>query len=295
MARVSKYIQWCLNKRQAVSVVAFVLLNLLGINHQAMANAANPKETTGDNHSTIDANRNGAGSVSIKDNNKNSLAFFPMQIDYSQKDDKGGVVVNVVNASTNTYLLQGAVSAFDPVTGRSVVKGNKDIEPALPPFVVLPPLKRLNGEDRAAIRVRQIGGDLPQDRESAAVISVLAIPGSGIPEQDKKKDGGSQVQIALRMNMRLFWRPEGIPAPKMSDVASALTFSAEGNALKVVNPTPYYVHFSSLNVGGISAPDTALASWIPPRASQSFPLNHLAHGTVVWTLLGDTHERHTKL
>ncbi|CAM4363984.1 MULTISPECIES: fimbrial biogenesis chaperone [Lelliottia] len=244
--------------------------------------------------------REGSGGIN-KDSqgvSKSGLTFYPMLMSYSQKDSKGGVVVNVVNPSASSYLLQGNINAFDPATGRaSTASGAGNI----PPFVVLPPLSRLEASGRTALRVRQVGSGLPSDRESAAVVSVLAVPPQNAAdegeksEQAGKKGGGSRIQLALRMNMLLFWRPETVPEPVPGQVAKALTFRARGNNLEVNNPTPYFVHFAALSVGGERIPESARAAWVSPLSSHTFSLTRTVSGPLVWTLTGEKDEHQTGL
>lgn len=219
---------------------------------------------------------------------KKGLIFFPMKINYSQQDDKGGVVVNVVNTAQSIYLLQGTVSAFDADTGRAVTEAGVHTTP--PPFVILPPLRRLGASDRTALRVRQAGGELPRDRESAAIVSVKAIPADSRGPEAK----GSAVRIALRMNMRLFWRPAGVPAPDMKKVASSLAFTRRGSELDVKNPTPWFVHFTALDAGGKKVQDTSLNAWVPPMGNQTFKFDQPVSGTLTWTLSGDENAHQTK-
>ncbi|MDU3300097.1 MAG: molecular chaperone [Enterobacter ludwigii] len=229
-----------------------------------------------------------------KKNLSSGLTFYPMLINYSQKNSKGGVLVNVVNPSSTAYLLQGTVSPFDPMTGRA---GAEVKARYAPPFVILPPLARIEAKGSAALRVRQIGSGLPLDRESAAVVSVLAVPPEGTVKDAKegKENGITQVQIAVRMNMLLFWRPEGVADPAPGQVAKALTFRAKEDRLEVRNPTPYFVHFSSLRVGGVSIPESARSAWIPPMSTHTFPVTRAVTTPLVWTLSGEKDEHRTEL
>ena len=240
---------------------------------------------------------------------KKGLVYYPMTLRYGQKEDKGGILVNVVNRGSDTFLLQGTVRAFDPATGRADEEAK-----SLPPFVILPPLERLEGEGRAALRVRQVGGSLPADRESAAIVSVQSIPAISSEVDDKEKNtsedsnkngrdnsnkaqsagkGHQQLVLSLRMNLRLFWRPDGVPAPDMKTLWSQLKFQGKGSQLSVSNPTPYYLHFTKLKVAGSDA--GALDAWLPPKGSQQYSFSQAVKGAVVWKLNGDENEHSTTL
>lgn len=220
---------------------------------------------------------------------KKGLTFFPMQIEYSAQENTGGVVVNVVNPTPATYLLQGTVRAFVPDTGRAAENSKE----ASPPFVILPPLRRLDGEGRVALRIRQVGGALPTDRETAVIVSVRAIPSQEKKEGDSSSGADSRVLIALRMNMRLFWRPVGLASPDAKKIASSLTFTRKGNTLEVSNPTPWFVHFSTLRAGGMELPEAARGAWISPMSSHTFLFDKPVTGPLTWTLSGDKNEHQT--
>ncbi|PWI77119.1 molecular chaperone [Enterobacter sp. CGMCC 5087] len=216
------------------------------------------------------------------------ITIFPMLIHYDAEKAKSGTIVTVMNSTDKNYLLQSTVSAFDPSTGRIDATAG-----SVPPFVVLPPLGRINAGERTALRVRQVGGSLPVDRESASIISVTGIPPSDsaarTPGQAKVK-AGTQVQIAVRMNMRLFYRPAGLAAPDIPKIASTLTFRAQKESLIVSNPTPYFVHFSSLTAGGMPAEEGALEAWIAPKSEQHFRFKARPAGAVLWKMNGDKNE-----
>ncbi|PIJ50594.1 hypothetical protein BV501_08130 [Erwinia sp. OAMSP11] len=215
------------------------------------------------------------------------IRYFPVLIHYDAAKEKAGSVVNAVNNTDKNYLLQATVSAFDPASGRTdAAAGGR------PPFVVVPPLTRLDAGERIALRVRQAGGTLPSDRESACIISVTGIPPLSQPAPDARlpQAGRSQVQIALRMNIRLFYRPPGLPAPDSAAVAASLKFQTQSHELTVVNPTPYFVHFSSLSVGGAQAVSGALDAWVAPKSNQRFRFSAPLSGAVLWKMNGEKNE-----
>lgn len=246
-------------------------------------------ETQTVNKPSVKADTNNAAQT--PDMDKKGLIFFPMEIHYSQQENTGGVVVNVVNPGPSTYLLQGTVSAFDPDTGRSAENSATPV----PPFVILPPLHRLDGEGRSALRIRQVGGQLPADRETAIIVSVRAIPASEMSNDKEAQTAGSRVLIALRMNMRLFWRPSGVPAADKKKIAASLTFVRQGQELVVTNPTPWFVQFGALSAAGVAVPEVSRRAWVSPKSSHTFRFNRPVAGPLTWTLSGDKNEHQTSL
>ncbi|EFH7449741.1 fimbria/pilus periplasmic chaperone, partial [Escherichia coli] len=86
---------------------------------------------------------------------------------------------------------------------------------------------------------------LPKDRESVFWFNVLEVP----PKPDAEKMANqSMLQLAFRTRIKLFYRPEGltgIPSDAPAALKWSWTTSGGKAALRVVNPTPFYVSFSS--------------------------------------------------
>lgn len=232
------------------------------------------------------------------------LRFYPMQLNYSAVDNRGGMAMNVANNTDQNYLLKGSLAAMDSDTGRF----GPDDAP-LPPFVILPPLARLEAGGQYSFRVRQVGDGLPKDRESACIVSVTAIPAASEPVVPLRRAtddaggasatadkgvsaggtvrGGPQLQIALRMNMRLFYRPDGIPERDNAIIATQLRFRAQGDALLVENPTPYFVQLSDVSLNGKKVKPEAMQGYVRPKDSRRFSPGVPVRGAVEWHFGGD--------
>ncbi|WP_391528631.1 molecular chaperone [Photorhabdus akhurstii] len=239
------------------------------------------------------------------------LSFSPMQLSYVAKDSPGGVALSMTNHTGQNYLVQGFVSPMDPDTGRFDTQAGQ-----VPPFIVLPPLKRIESGEKFSFRIRQLGGQLPPDRESAFIVSLRAIPGVAVPDTEEapalghRTDKASQVQVALQMNIRLFYRPQGVPARDNATVAKQVKFSLLGTRLRVENPTPYFLTFSVLKVGTQQADDHIRQAMVPPKGIQSYSFQSYSfqtrsfqthsftagvQGPLVWRFPGDSQDRHVPL
>ncbi|MFZ4170072.1 molecular chaperone [Enterobacter ludwigii] len=141
------------------------------------------------------------------------------------------VSVTLHNSGNEVYLVQTQVTDWET---------NKPS----PLFTVQPPLFRVEGMSNGTMRVARTGGDLPQDRESVFHFRVNAIPSGKAPVQ-----GGASLSIALGMGIKLFYRPDGL-AMTPGQAYDKLTFSRQGGEVTVKNPTPYYLTFASLSLGG---------------------------------------------
>lgn len=131
--------------------------------------------------------------------------------------------------------------------------GNADSTPdkVEVPFVVTPPVFRMDPGAGQTLRLSYTGEALPQDRESLFWLNVLEVP----PVQNGGEVEGEalamQLQFAYRTRLKTFFRPKGL-VPEAHEAAAALRWSllpAHGgrNArLQVYNPTPYYVSLSKV-------------------------------------------------
>ncbi|WP_410529537.1 molecular chaperone [Serratia sp. AXJ-M] len=178
--------------------------------------------------------------------------------------------LSVNNPDKHPYLIQ-AWSDADGATGEK--KGGDK-----PPFVVTPPLFRLDPGSENMVRIIRTGGVLPEDRESVYWMNVKSIPASA-------KSDRNVLQISVKTRIKLFYRPAGIKAPTDEDYRQ-LTFRRAGNQLQVTNPTPYYITFYSLRMG--SVPVTTTNVMVPPRGTATYPLPAAARaGQVSWQAIND--------
>lgn len=143
------------------------------------------------------------------------------------------------------------------------------------PFVLMPPVFRIDPGRGQTVRIVYTGDALPQDRESVFWLNVLDVP-PGVDETQST----TVLQLAFRSRIKLFFRPVGLNANGAIAAARQLTWSlapapdGKGHALRATNPTPYNVVVLSARVvhGGrtFSLSDGAM---IAPQASHVFPLD----------------------
>lgn len=114
------------------------------------------------------------------------------------------------------------------------------------PFLVTPPLSRLDPGMENILRILRVPASLPSDRESVFWLNVKEIP---------EKSGEENVlQIAVRTRIKMFYRPTGLPGKALESreqLQWAVSAGDKGAAvLKVGNPTPYHITLTSLNING---------------------------------------------
>ena len=114
------------------------------------------------------------------------------------------------------------------------------------PFVITPPLQRLDPGKENILRILRVAGALPTDRESLFWLNVKEIP-----EKAKEEN---VLQIAVRTRIKLFYRPASLPGQAV-DARQQLQWAVMagekgGAAIKVANPTPYHITLASMKVNG---------------------------------------------
>ena len=112
-------------------------------------------------------------------------------------------------------------------------------------FVVTPPLYMSSPGDTNSLRLVYVGPARPQDKET-----LYYFVEKSIPSVDKEKlKGQNTVLIATATRLKLFYRPANL-TPSVDKAPDTLTFSRDGNKLKIHNPSPYYLTLTGLKSAG---------------------------------------------
>lgn len=183
--------------------------------------------------------------------------------------------ISVKNPDKTPYLIQSWVDS-DGADGKQ--KGG-----AKPPFVVTPPLFRLDAGNENQIRIIRAGGALPEDRESVFWLNVKSIPAT---PSSASATNANLLQISVKSRIKLFYRPDSLKNKHEDELYPQVTFQRQGNSLQVTNASPYYLTFYSLKVGAASVDTSNIM--LPPKGSAHYTLP--AGGTggqVSWQLIND--------
>jgi chaperone protein EcpD len=144
------------------------------------------------------------------------------------------------------------------------------------PFAMTPPLFRMDPAKGQTLRLFQIPGPVPTDREALYWLNVRDMP----PKSANKDDG--MLSIAFRSRLKLFHRPAKL-SMQAKDAPMALRWHPHGDRVRVDNPTPYFVTITAIEPQGrapqalngvMVAPfsnlDVALEAGTALRAGQDF-------------------------
>ncbi|MEI2265568.1 fimbrial biogenesis chaperone [Erwinia sp. CGal63] len=145
------------------------------------------------------------------------------------------------------------------------------------PFVLTPPINRVEPEKGQTLRISYNGQPLPADRESVYWLNVLEIPAKNPLLKDE-----NYLQMAFRSRIKLFFRPVVLKG-KANEAAKALVWHTQGQQLTAKNPTPYYISLVGIAVNGKQVE----ADMIAPFAKASFTLAGKAGEKITVTYVND--------
>ncbi|QNK01473.1 fimbrial biogenesis chaperone [Dyella telluris] len=158
--------------------------------------------------------------------------------------DQREVSLSMVNDGKETRLIQAWVDEGDASTRPDTSKA---------PFLITPPMARVDPGKGQTLRIMFTGAELPQDRETVFWLNVLEIP----PKPKAGSDHAENyMQLAVRSRMKLFYRPKGLQGSPDSAADQAswhILQDAKGYLVECTNNTPFNVSFSDVTFKG-SAP-----------------------------------------
>lgn len=182
--------------------------------------------------------------------------------------------LSISNPDKGPYLVQSWVEATNNGPNKA-------------PFIVTPPLFRLDGGQQNLLRVVHSGANLPSDKESLYWMNIKSIPSVSSTQQNT-------LQIAVRVRIKLIYRPQGLKGVP-EEHTEKLSWHRESSRVQVTNPTPFYMNFQEVKVDGIEIKDV---TYVAPMSTASFDLPLGATGgKVSWKIISDyggMGESHTK-
>jgi fimbrial chaperone protein len=107
------------------------------------------------------------------------------------------------------------------------------------PFIVTPPVFRIEPKAGQTVRIVFTGKQLPQDRESVFYLNTLQIPSISNAYADQ-----NQMLVVLRNRVKIFYRPAGIEgSPQKAVEKLAFHVESKGGALQLAanNDSNYYI------------------------------------------------------
>lgn len=178
--------------------------------------------------------------------------------------EKNNASIGLNNPDNINYLIQSWVDNIDNSNTKA-------------PFIITPPLFRLDAKQNNMLRVVRTTGNMPQDRESLYWMNIKAIPSSS------PKATSNALQIAVKTRIKLIYRPAGIKIHP-DEVGNTLSWHRQGNILIVNNPTPFYMNFQKIVING--KPLTNV-TWAAPKSESRLTLPDATGSSVSWSVISD--------
>lgn len=141
------------------------------------------------------------------------------------------VGIELTNVEDTPALLQAWIAPANENSATSV------------PFVLMPPIFRMEGNTRQTLRLIHTHEPLATDRETLFYFNLLDIP----PTPKVDGDAQNYLQFSLLSKLKLFYRPKNLK-PSIEKAPSMLQVSRHHNQLVIKNPTPYYMTLLSLSL-----------------------------------------------
>lgn len=145
------------------------------------------------------------------------------------------VTVRLDNRGDQPSLVQAWIDNGNP---------NEAVDKINVPFVLLPPVFRMEANKGQTLRIVFTGSNIPTDKESIFWLNVL-----DIPPRNKNLANQNQLQMAIRSRIKLFYRPAQFNEEQANKAASGLVWhhGSKANRLSATNNSSFYVNVSQIN------------------------------------------------
>ncbi|WP_272668207.1 fimbrial biogenesis chaperone [Providencia sp. PROV117] len=184
----------------------------------------------------------GNNPVSLAKSDVGGISLGGTRIIFDGSKDTASINVNN-SSSLDVWLMRFWISPYSD-------KQNEQTQKVNIPFVITPPLYRLDPQSSVQLRINRLTNDLPVDRESVFYLNNLAIPPKK-GEKNYQKSVQNGLQFAVNTRIKLFYRPSGIDDSAALKVApEKLTVTSLNNYIVVKNPTPWFITMSQLSING---------------------------------------------
>ncbi len=191
-------------------------------------------------------------------------------------DSPNGTSLTLSNPeNSGVFLVQSYITPYTDASNKTT--GDTAI-----PFIVTPPLFRIEPGQQNAVRIMYTGKDLPQDKESVFYYHAKAIP-------QLKKDSGNILALTIDSALKLFYRPQALTGRAATEAYKKVIFRRQGESLVASNPTPYHISLYEI-MAGEGKIDIKTQPLLMPHGTASWPLPPKAGNNIKWKTIGDLGE-----
>lgn len=192
---------------------------------------------------------------------------------YEQREKE--VTVQINNQGSSPLLLQSWIDDGDPKASPD----NLNV-----PFVLTPPINRVDAGKSQTVRIRYSGQPLPNDRESMFWFNALEIPAKANASDE---DSRNFLQMAFRTRIKLFFRPTGLKGTP-EEAAKALSWVADGNGITAINKTPWNISLVDMEVMVNGKKTKVDGDTVSPFGKRTFVVKNGPSGKeIAWRYVND--------
>ncbi|ABI39308.1 pili assembly chaperone [Shewanella sp. MR-4] len=146
------------------------------------------------------------------------------------RSDKEEVSLKLTNKGSEPFLVQSWID-----------NGELNLDPSniKVPFVISPPINKINAGEGQHLRIFYTGETLPDNKESIFWLNVLSVP-------PKNNSNANKLQLAFKTKIKLFFRPTSLDGSTSSAVEK-IKLSKLENGMEINNPTPFFITILSIS------------------------------------------------
>ena len=160
-----------------------------------------------------------------------SIVINTTRVIYPQ--DEKEVTVKINNLGKSPVLIQNWIDNGDV---------NADPDSIQVPFILTPPMNRVDPGKGQTLRISYTGTSLPSDRETLFWLNVLEAPPVVVDSVNPNR-----MQVAFRTRIKFFYRPTGLKTDLQTS-AQSLKWVIDKGSLQVRNDSPYFVSLLGVRV-----------------------------------------------
>lgn len=194
---------------------------------------------------------------------------------------QAGIVINGTRVIYSATRKEAAISiSNEKNSGIYLVQSwvGSDKEGKKTPFIVTPPLFRINPGEENILRIINTSNTLPEDRESVFWLNVKSIPATS-----DSTPAANRLQVVVKSRLKLFYRPVSLTG-QQNAAWKQLSIQRRSDRLVIRNPTSWYVTLYTLKVNGLDIPAPDM---IPPKSSVSIHFSAPSVANVTWQAIND--------
>lgn len=169
-----------------------------------------------------------------------SLLVLPAHAGFSLGQTR--VIYNETERQSNLRIINSSDSDYYLVQSW-INENERENSPRSNAFIITPPILKLMPDSENTLLIRTMSDKFPEDRESLSFINVKAIP--AVDDAVKNK-----ITFATKSVIKLIYRPKSLNSQDAADSWKKLVFTPQAGAIKLNNPTPYFINIGILSVNG---------------------------------------------